>query len=114
VYEESGAATVFAAFSVAALLVATVGAVIIGAAVVVRHRAQAAADMAALAAAGRLPAGRNHACQQADAVGIAMGAAVTSCEVDGLDVVVTCMVRLPVWPGGQARAASRAGPDEVR
>ena len=41
----------------AILLAITVGGVYIGSAVIARHRAQAAADLAALAAAARLPAG---------------------------------------------------------
>lgn len=103
-----------AAFVVAALLATTVGAVTVGSAVVVRHRAQAAADMAALAAAGRLPAGPVDACRHADSVAIAMGAAVTVCRVERLDVVITAVVELPAWPVGQARAASRAGPVDGR
>lgn len=102
--------TVLAAFMVAALIAAATGAIMIGAAVVVRHRAQAAADLAALAAAGRLPSGADEACRQARLVAITAGAAVTACAVDRLDVVVSCTVRLPGWPGGRARAEARAGP----
>ncbi len=56
--DERGSATVVAAAMVVVLLSVTGGCACLGAAVVARHRAQAAADLAALAAAARLPAGR--------------------------------------------------------
>jgi secretion/DNA translocation related TadE-like protein len=78
--------------------------------VVARHRAQAAADLAALAAAAGLPAGSQTACVQANAVARAMGVSTADCVVDGLDVVVTIEVGLAVGRWGKARAAARAGP----
>lgn len=80
----------------------------LGSVVVARHRAQAAADLAALAAAEQLPAGAPVACARATAVARAMRVADTHCGVDGLDVVVT--VRVPVAFVGMARAGARAGP----
>ena len=77
---------------------------------VARHRAQAAADLAALAAAARLAAGPETACAQANAVAREMRVRTTSCAVDDLDVVVTIEVRLAVGGWGKARAAARAGP----
>ncbi|NBP84013.1 MAG: hypothetical protein EBU54_01885 [Mycobacteriaceae bacterium] len=53
--DDTGSATVLAAILITALLSMTAGALMLGAAVVARHRAQAAADLAALAGAGRLP-----------------------------------------------------------
>ncbi len=96
---------------VVVVLCVTVAGAALGAVVVARHRAQAAADLAALAAAARLPAGAAAACAHAAAVAYRMGAAATGCEVDGLDVVVTVDVAVG-WrgPGGTARAAARAGP----
>jgi secretion/DNA translocation related TadE-like protein len=97
---------------VAVLFAVTAGGVYIGSAVIARHRAQAAADLAALAAAGRLAEGADAACGQAAIVARAMHAAVAHCEVDVLDVVVT--VEAPVALGrfgvGPAHAAARAGP----
>jgi secretion/DNA translocation related TadE-like protein len=78
--------------------------------VVARHRAQAAADLAALAAAARVPAGAESACAQATAVARAMRADPAGCVVDDLDVVVTVEVGLAVGRWGTARAAARAGP----
>lgn len=110
VSDESGAATVLAAFLVAALVAVSAGAVLVGAAVIARHRAQSAADLAALAGASRLPSGPEIACQLAHSIGSAMGATVAGCKVDRLDVVVDCTVRLSAGSGGEARAVARAGP----
>lgn len=97
---------------VAVLLSVTGGSVYLGAAVVARHRAQAAADLAALAAAARLAAGPATACAQAQTVARQMRVSTTGCAVDDLDVVVTTEVRLAVAGWGSARAAARAGPAE--
>ena len=80
----------------------------LGSAVVARHRAQAAADPAALAGAARLPAGAAAACARATAVGREMRVDDVGCGVDGLDVVATVHVAVAV--AGTARAAARAGP----
>jgi secretion/DNA translocation related TadE-like protein len=98
----------------AVLLAITVACVYLGSAVVARHRAQAAADLAALAAAGRLTQGSGAACAHAVAVAEAMHTTVVDCSVVGLDVVVAVDVtaalgRLGV---GTARAVARAGPVE--
>ena len=95
---------------VAVLLSITGGSAYLGSAVVARHRAQAAADLAALAAAARLAAGPETACAQATAVADRMRASSAGCAVDDLDVVVTIEVRLVVGGWGSARAAARAGP----
>jgi secretion/DNA translocation related TadE-like protein len=88
------------------------GAVVVGTAVIARHRAQAAADLAALAAAGRLAAGQDTACGWAVSVADRMDGRVTACTVTALDVVVTVDVdaALGRWGLGSARAAARAGP----
>ena len=95
---------------VAVMLSITGGSVYLGSAVVARHRAQAAADLAALAAAARLAAGPETACAQAKAVAREMRVGTVGCVVDDLDVVVTTQVRLAVGGWGSARAAARAGP----
>ena len=99
-----------AAILIAALVAVTLAGVQIGSAVVARHRAQAGADMAALAAAAWLPRGANSACRQAAAVSHAMGAALSGCDVDELDVVVAVDVATGRLLGGRAHAAARAGP----
>jgi secretion/DNA translocation related TadE-like protein len=95
---------------VAVLLSITGGSAYLGAAVVARHRAQAAADLAALSAAARLAAGPETACAQAKAVARQMRASTTGCTAEELDVVVTTEVRLAVGGWGSARAGARAGP----
>jgi secretion/DNA translocation related TadE-like protein len=98
---------------VVVLLAVTGGSAYLGAAVVARHRAQAAADLAALAAAARVPAGPETACAQASALARAMRVSTAGCAVDDLDVVVTIEVGLTVGRWGKARAAARAGPADT-
>ena len=100
---ERGSATLVAVAAIGALLALTVGGFHIGSAVIARHRAQAAADLAALAAAARVPACVDTACGQASAIANAMKVVVAGCTVEELDVVVTINA-------AQARAAARAGP----
>ncbi|ODR14587.1 Rv3654c family TadE-like protein [Mycobacterium shimoidei] len=102
-----------AAAMMAALLSVTGGGVYLGSAVLARHRAQAAADLAALAAAGRLAGGAEAACKRARTVVSEMRGVTTDCVVDGLDVIVTVQVGLPGGRWGAARAAARAGPDSA-
>lgn len=93
---------------VVVLLWVTAAGAYLGSVVVARHRAQAAADLAALAAAARLPSGAAAACARATAVAHGMRVDVAGCQVDGLDVVVS--VAVPLAFAGAARAAARAGP----
>lgn len=96
----------------AVLLAVTVGGAQIGASVVARHRAQAAADLAALAGAAAVPAGAGEACAKASAVAQRMAAASVGCSVDELDLVVTVEAPVPLRLLGSAnaRAIARAGP----
>ncbi len=113
---------------VAALLVVVAGlasaVAALGHAVLARHRAEAAADLAALAAAGVLaePFGGSpessvvsSPCRRADAVAIANGARLQRCDPVG-DGSVTVQVTVPVagvlarW--GPASATARAGPPD--
>ena len=93
------------------LLTVMVAGVHVGAAVIARHRAQAAADLAALSAAAALPVGVATACGYAQQVAGRMGADVVSCVAERLDVVVTVEAAVGLTlVGGPARAAARAGP----
>ncbi len=100
----------------AAVLIAVgVGAAHVGAAVIARHRAQATADLAALAAAARLPAGAENACAAAGRLAGAMAMSLAGCTVEGLDVVVTVHAKPGIgarWMG-LATAVARAGPGNV-
>lgn len=93
---------------VGVLLCVTGAGAYLGSAVVARHRAQAAADLAALAAAARLPAGGAAACTRATAVAHEMRVDDVRCRIDELDVVVTVAVVVVIV--GVARATARAGP----
>lgn len=93
---------------VAVLLCVTAAGAYLGSVVVARHRAQAAADLAALAGAARIPSGVAAACARAAAVAHAMRVDEIHCEADDLDVVVT--VEVVVFGVGATRAAARAGP----
>jgi secretion/DNA translocation related TadE-like protein len=80
-----------------------------GSAVVGRHRAEAAADFAALAAAAKV---LEVACASAGTVAAANGARLVSCAVDGSIATVTTAVALRgVLPGDfVATGRARAGP----
>lgn len=93
------------------LLAATAGVAVLGSVVIARHRAQSAADLAALSAAAALPSGHRIACGRAVSVATAMRATVTDCAVDGLDTVVTVVIDAGV-PGWRASARARAGPGD--
>lgn len=95
---------------VAVLLSVTGGGFLLGAAVIARHRAQAVADLAALAGAARVPAGPATACAQARALAGRMRVSEITCTVEGLDVVIAVAVPVPGWRLGPARASARAGP----
>lgn len=85
----------------------------VGAATVARHRAQAAADLAALAGALRVLDGESVACARAAEVSARNGAGLVACRVDGFDVIVTVEVAA-TGPGawGAAQRSARAGPVE--
>lgn len=95
---------------IAALTMVAALGLTLGSVVVARHRAQAAADLAALAAASGLTAGPGEACARAGEIVAAMGAQMPSCVVAELDVIVSVAVRAGSRFGGVARAAARAGP----
>ena len=110
VSEDTGAATVLAAVLIAALTTIAVAGIWLAAVVIARHRAQAAADLAAVAAAARLPTGSAAACSQAEEVAGVMGSEMQSCTVSGLDVVVVTAVRADRYGRWRASASARAGP----
>lgn len=83
-----------------------------GSAAVVRHRAESAADLAALAGAARVLDGPTAACRQAAAIATANGAQLVQCRLDGADVSVSAVVRFhgPVPGRPAAQGWARAGP----
>ncbi len=116
-HEDRGAGTVLVLTVMAAALVMTAMAGVIGQVIVARHRAQAAADLAALAGAasaasdswsalGPVSAGD---CQIAAVTARLNGARLRSCRANPGGVVQVGVV-VPVGTGGwQAHATARAG-----
>lgn len=105
-------ATVLAAIMVAAIVVVAVMVVDVGAAVSARHRAQTAADLAALAgASSAIDAGE--ACAAADRLARANAGSLRACGVDGFEVTVrvSVPVSLSVFGSDEAAAVARAGPE---
>ena len=85
----------------------------IGSATVAQHRAQTAADLAALAAAMTVLDGEAAACARAAEVSTRNGASLVACHLDGFDVIVTVEVAAAGLPlAGAARRSARAGPVE--
>ncbi|WP_216898561.1 Rv3654c family TadE-like protein [Nocardia alni] len=113
--DERGVATVTACLALTALLAVTLLIGQAGAVIVARHRAQAAADLGALAAAGALSTSGADACTQARDLGGRMHARVRTCTIAGWDVTVVVEVTVELGPFGMrvARATARAGPADV-
>ncbi|SEG82600.1 helicase/secretion neighborhood TadE-like protein [Saccharopolyspora kobensis] len=111
---DRGAATALSAILVLALLAVLVLVLQIGAATIARHRAEGAADLAALAAAAHAPSGAESACERAAQVAEGMRAAVVECLLEGWNARVTVEADLPaiVLLGGKARSRAHAGPIE--
>ncbi|MEV0152979.1 Rv3654c family TadE-like protein [Micromonospora sp. NPDC050686] len=109
---ERGGATVYLlavglVFVVFGLFGATVGA-----ARTARQQARVAADLGALAGAGRAVAGSAAACATAGEITRANGARLAACRLDGLDVLVTAEISVTALPGlvRVVSMTSRAGP----
>ena len=109
---DRGSATVWAVAGVAVIMTVFLVGLHLGSAVIARHRAEAAADLAALAAAGIAVEGVEAACDRAGELAAAMGGTVTSCGPVGWDALVEVRVptevALPGIDGAAGRA--RAGP----
>jgi secretion/DNA translocation related TadE-like protein len=110
---DRGSGTVLVVGAVAVLLTLTVASLTVVSAVVAGHRAQSAADLAALAAASALGrgAGEAPACATAAVLARRNGGTLAECTT-GANSDVELVVRLaPTMPGlGRATARARAGP----
>jgi secretion/DNA translocation related TadE-like protein len=111
---DDGIATVWAAAAAAVIMAALLLGLHLGAAVAARHRAEAAADLAALAAAGHAVHGTEAACRRAEVIADRMGAAVARCLLSEWDALVEVHVAVPLALPGTADAVgrARAGPAE--
>ena len=110
---DSGVATVWAAAAVAVLTTVLVACLHLGAALLARHRAESAADLAALAAAREAVRGEAPACRRAVEIAAAMGGEVARCRLVGWNALVEVRVVLPFALPGLTTANGRAmaGPD---
>ncbi len=108
---ERGSGTVLAVAVVGVISILLVGALTVAGAVLGAHRARAAADLAALAAAASLAWAESTsiACAQAATTARLNGADLTSCAVDGAEAWVTTRATVPFLPWS-ARGLARAGP----
>ncbi len=104
----------WAAIAVAALVAVLAAVLGLVAAVGGRHRAEAAADLAALAAAGQAVRGEEVACGRAGDVAAGTGGRIVLCRVRGGEALVEVEVALRVAVLGAvtARGRARAGPAE--
>lgn len=108
---DRGNATVLTAIGGAAMLALLIIALQVGSAVIIRHRAEAAADLAALAGAAQLLFGQDSACGQAGSIAAANGGRLDACELLGQDLRVVVSVQARVGPiGSSAQGRARAGP----
>ena len=109
---ERGSATVVMLGVIAMVLVVTVAGLMLASAVLASHRARAAADLSALAAAGLLIAGKPPvaACERAAQVASANHGRVQSCHAVGTEVRLSVAVPASLRGLGVATAKSRAGP----
>lgn len=112
---ERGSATVLATGIVAALVVSAMAFTAVGQATAARHRAQGAADAAALAGASKVLLGDGESCAAARAMAEDAAVELERCEVRNLEVTVYVSVEASGIPAafGPARAVSRAGPVKV-
>lgn len=112
--DDRGVATVWAAGAIAVLMSVAVFGLYLGEAMVVRHQAESAADLAALAGAAAVVVGEGYACAQARRVTERMRVQLVSCRTRGWDVLVDVAARPSGWLGGLGAATgrARAGPSE--
>jgi secretion/DNA translocation related TadE-like protein len=112
--DDRGSATIWTVGGIAVVIVIVVYVLWFVAAVAVRHRAESAADLAALAAASTALAGEGPACEEARWVAERMAVTLRSCRLSGWDALVEVVAAPPGLPGlgGSAVARARAGPVE--
>jgi secretion/DNA translocation related TadE-like protein len=112
---DRGAGSILLLSAVAVVLTAALAVLTLTAGYDARHRAAAAADLAALAGAGQVRVGVEPACSLARSVAAANGGVLRSCVVEGEQVVVSvaaAIVGPTRWLPDPVRRA-RAGPTRV-
>ena len=111
---DRGSVTIWAATLAGMVLLGSSAAVLYGSAVAGRHRAEAAADLAALAAAVHVPDGAASACAVGARIAADNGGSLRNCEVvgDEVEVMVSREVRMGGLGAFATVARARAGPVE--
>ena len=106
---ERGSATVWALSIIILLAAAMMLALALASAVIARHRAARAADLAALAGAARVFAGPAAACDRAAQIARRNSAVLEVCELRGTSVAVeVSLAAAPLrWAGRQVLAPAR-------
>ncbi|HET9255042.1 MAG TPA: Rv3654c family TadE-like protein, partial [Pseudonocardiaceae bacterium] len=109
---DRGVATLWAAGAIAVLVSMAIFGLHLGQALITRHHAEAAADLAALAGAAQALPGEQYACSQARRVTDRMRVQLVSCHLRDWDVLIDVSARPPGWLGtlGSVTAQARAGP----
>jgi secretion/DNA translocation related TadE-like protein len=114
--QQRGSATVWVLVMIAVVATVMAAALALGAVLVARQRAAAAADEMALAVAGHSLAGGTAACLLGGRIARLDGAAVLSCSLT--DAIATVRVRValpgPLRRFGTASGSARAGPASAR
>lgn len=115
--DERGSGTVLVVAATGVLLVLTVAGLHVGAAATAAHRARAAADLSALAAASAIQEGKGDPCGRAADLASRNGARLLECgpaAAESVAVRVASDVAV-AWPGVPdfAVASARAGPADV-
>jgi secretion/DNA translocation related TadE-like protein len=119
-HPDRGSASIWLLACCALLLAVAFAGTVRAAAVVVRHRAESTADLAALAAAGQIGVSKG-VCAAAARIAAANGASVRRCQPalapggrsGSVAVWLTMRVRLPVVGSRDVVASARAGRDAV-
>ena len=96
---EAGSASLLVALWVVVLVVVAAAGLLVAQALAARSRADAAADLGALAGASLVLTGPQEACRVARQIVSANGASLTSCAVRGADVRVEVVTAVPLALG---------------
>lgn len=110
---DTGAGTVWVLAFIAIIWLTGAAGMAIGGVRTTRHRADAAADLAALAGAAHVSDGASAACARARSIAADSGARMSRCAVKGrtVDVSVTMALRVPLGVGAvRVVSRARAGP----
>jgi secretion/DNA translocation related TadE-like protein len=114
VIRDRGSVTIWAAALAGLIWLGSSTALLYGSAVAARHRAETAADLAALAGAVHVPDGQASACAIGTQIAVRNGGSVRGCEVVGgeVEVLVSRQISLGGLGAFTTVARARAGPVE--